>query len=252
MSLAECQEALDFAEAAVAREAERAQQAEGEIAKLKEERAPQLAGELLKLIEANKEPEPQGKSFFASSVYELAVAYGREKHRARKAEADLASLKERLRGIANRAADALVALDSEQGEVRIDTANERLEAIRSRADELAALSTQPNQENTSQEDLAEVEGEAECQRPECGHRRDRHGPFRNSATAFCEVQTCRCFDFKPEQPNPVEAEARGEGRIAELEQALRDVRFHTGLGEARDGTIAEIRTTVDRALGDSR
>lgn len=37
-------------------------------------------------------------------------------------------------------------------------------------------------------------------------------------------------------------------RVEELEQALRDVRFHTGLGEAKDGTIAEIRETVDRAL----
>lgn len=29
----------------------------------------------------------------------------------------------------------------------------------------------------------------------CGHHRSQHGPFRNSATAFCGVQTCRCNDF---------------------------------------------------------
>lgn len=36
--------------------------------------------------------------------------------------------------------------------------------------------------------------------------------------------------------------------VKRLEKALHDVKFHTGLGEARDGTIAEIRKTVDDAL----
>jgi predicted house-cleaning noncanonical NTP pyrophosphatase (MazG superfamily) len=39
-------------------------------------------------------------------------------------------------------------------------------------------------------------------------------------------------------------------RERELEKALRDVRFHTGIGESKDGTINEIRETVDRALGE--
>lgn len=41
-------------------------------------------------------------------------------------------------------------------------------------------------------------------------------------------------------------------RTAELEKALRDVRFHTGRGETTDGTILEIRETVDRALSSTQ
>jgi hypothetical protein len=54
-----------------------------------------------------------------------------------------------------------------------------------------------------------------------------------------------------ESPSHGGEEGVKQERIAELERALRDVRFHTGRGEARDGTILEIRETVDRTLGDS-
>lgn len=45
-----------------------------------------------------------------------------------------------------------------------------------------------------------------------------------------------------------QVEKEGAARILELEEALRDVRFHTGRGPAKDGTILSIRETVDRAL----
>lgn len=41
---------------------------------------------------------------------------------------------------------------------------------------------------------------------------------------------------------------RQPSRTAELERALRNIVSHTGLGEARDGTIGEIREEVDRVL----
>jgi hypothetical protein len=59
---------------------------EEEIAKIREERASDIADALLALIKENKEPRPHGQSFFASAIYELAVAYGEQKHGWRRAE----------------------------------------------------------------------------------------------------------------------------------------------------------------------
>lgn len=61
-------------------------EAEAEIAKIREERAPDIATALFELIQENSEPMPEGRSFFASAIYEIAVAYGEQKHGRRKAE----------------------------------------------------------------------------------------------------------------------------------------------------------------------
>lgn len=48
-------------------------------------------------------------------------------------------------------------------------------------------------------------------------------------------------------------EDRGpSARERQLERALHDVRFHTGMSESADGTITSIRETVDRAIGGTR
>lgn len=66
-------------------------------------------------------------------------------------------------------------------------------------------------------------------------------PFKRVGVTAGELMAVLRRELGDEKPAQVD-------RVAELEQALRDVRFHTGGGDSEDGTINEIRATVDRVL----